>query len=80
MIYYTIFVKGLNNSTGYIDVALGDDQLLKDFMQFIDIGIKPTRTYVMAATPKSGTKGTATTGVFALNLGDVTAITALKES
>ena len=48
MIYYTIFVKGLNNSTGYIDVALSDDQLLKDFMQYLDIGIKPHRTYILS--------------------------------
>jgi len=78
MIYYTIFVKGLNNSTGYIDVALADDQLLRDFMQYLDVGIKPHRTYVVTAPPKAQSKQSATTGVFAINLSDVTAITALR--
>lgn len=78
MIYYTIFVKGLNNSTGYIDVALSDDQLLKDFMQYLDIGIKPHRTYIVTAPPKAAGKPLSATGIFAINLADVTAMTALK--
>jgi hypothetical protein len=80
MIYYTIFVKGLNNSTGYIDVALADDQLLRDFMQYLDVGIKPHRTYTVTTPPKAqGTKQVSgSTGVFAINLSDVTAITALR--
>lgn len=77
MIYYTIFVKGLNNSTGYIDVALADDQLLKDFMQYLDVGIKPHRVYTVTAPPKAGGK-TAPSGVFAVNLSDVTAMTAMR--
>jgi len=78
MIYYTIFVKGLNNSTGYIDVALADDQLLKDYLQYLDIGIKPHRTYVVSAPPKVQGKPMPTTGIFAINLSDVTAVTALQ--
>ncbi len=78
MIYYTIFVKGLNNGTGYIDVALADDQLLKDFMQYLDIGIKAHRTYVMTAPPKAQGKPVSTTALFTINLADVTAISALK--
>ena len=80
MIYYTIFVKGLNNSTGYIDVALADDQLLKDFLQYLDIGIKTHRTYVVTEPPKAEGKVMASTGLFIINLLDVTAITALKPS
>lgn len=78
MIYYTVFVKGLNNSTGYIDVALADDQLLKDFLQYLDVGIKPHRSYAVTAPPKAQGKLIATTGVFVINLSDVTAITALR--
>ena len=79
MIYYTIFVKGLNNSTGYIDVALSDDQLLKDFMQYLDIGIKPHRTYIIVTAPqKAQGKPMSANGIFAINLSDVTAMTALK--
>jgi hypothetical protein len=79
MIYYTVFVKGLNNSTGYIDVALADDQLLKDFLQYLDVGIKPHRSYAVTAPPKAlGKQATSSTGVFVINLSDVTAITALR--
>jgi hypothetical protein len=78
MIYYTIFVKGLNNSTGYIDVALADDQLLKDFMQFLDVGIKPHRVYTVTAPPKAMGKPVAATGVFAVNLSYITAMTAMR--
>jgi len=78
MIYYTVFVKGLNNSTGYIDVALADDQLLKDFLQYLDVGIKPHRSYAVTAPPRAQGKATSTTGVFVINLSDVTAITAMR--
>ena len=78
MIYYTIFVKGLNNSTGYIDVALADDQLMKDFMQYLDVGIKPQRVYTVTTPPKAAGKPTAATGVFAINLSDVTAMSAMR--
>jgi hypothetical protein len=78
MIYYTIFVKGLNNSTGYIDVALENDQLLKDFMQYLDVGIKPHRVYTVTSPPKAAGKLTSSTGVFAVNLSDITAMTALR--
>jgi hypothetical protein len=73
-------VKGLNNSTGYIDVALADDQLLKDFLQYLDVGIKPHRSYVVTAPPKAQGKQISTTGVFVINLSDVTAITAMRAS
>jgi len=78
MLYYTIFVKGLNNGTGYIDVALGDDQLLRDYLQYLDVGIKAHRTYVLATPPKSGNKAAGATGVFTLDLTAVTAITVLR--
>jgi hypothetical protein len=71
MIYYTIYLKDLNNDTGYIDVGLEDDQLFKDFLTFLDIGMKSHRVYQLAnpATPE----GQA--GLFAIDLSSVTAIT-----
>jgi hypothetical protein len=71
MLYYTIYVKSLYNGTGYIDVGLEDDQLLKDFLQYLDIGVRPHRTYGMAnpASPKGGA------GQFSINVADVVAIT-----
>ena len=80
MIYYTIYVKGLQNSTGYIDVALADDQLLKDYLQFLDIGIRPNRAYVIKNSPGGAEKHIANTGTFAINLSDVTALTALRST
>ena len=72
MIYYTIYVKNLHNGTGYIDVALEDDQLLKDFMQFLDIGIRPHRTY--ALTNPGGARG-GVAGQFIIHMDAVMAIT-----
>ena len=71
MIYYTIYLKQLNNDTGYIDVGLEDDQLLKDFLIYLDIGIKSHRTYHLAnpATPE----GQA--GMFAIDISTIAAIT-----
>ena len=71
MLYYTIYVKSLHNSTGYIDVALEDDQLMKDFVQYLDIGVRSHRTYGL--TSPAGTRGDA--GQFAINVADVLAIT-----
>ena len=71
MIYYTIYVKGLHNQTGYIDVALEDDQLMKDFSIFLDIGLKSHRFYKVANV--AGTHGGK--GEFALDLTTVAAIT-----
>ena len=78
MIYYTIYVKNLHNGTGYIDVALKDDQLLRDFTQFLDCSIKADRTY--AITAPSGTHGrpVESTGTFAINLSEVVAISIMK--
>ena len=70
MVYYTIFVKNLHNSTGYIDVSLEDDQLMKDFQQFLDVNIRPHKSYRLASP--SGVHGG---GSFAINLSDVIAIT-----
>jgi hypothetical protein len=73
MIYYTIYVKRLNNGVGYIDVALEDDQLLKDFEQYLDIGVRPHRSYRLAPMP--GT--TDGSGLFTLDMSEVTAITTI---
>ena len=80
MLYYTIFVKGLNNGTGYIDVALGDDQLLRDYLQYLDVGIKAHRTYVLATPPKTSGKSGGASGVFTVDLTTVSAITVLRPS
>lgn len=75
MLYYTIYVKGLNNGTGYIDVALPDDQLMKDFVQMLDVNVKPVRTYPMASQGVEREKPVANDGKFVINLSEVTAIT-----
>ena len=75
MIYYTIYVKNLHNGTGYIDVGLEDDQLLKDFQQYLDIGLKTHRSYRMA-NPTGGQSA----GLFAVNLAEVSAITTMPPS
>ncbi|MEY2407843.1 MAG: hypothetical protein QOF48_513 [Verrucomicrobiota bacterium] len=71
MIYYTIYLKQLNTDTGYIDVGLEDDQLFKDFLTYLDIGMKSHRTYRLSnpATPE----GQA--GLFAIDLSSIHAIT-----
>ena len=71
MIYYTIYVKGLHNQTGYIDIALEDDQLMKDFTTFLDIGIKPHKPYKVANVP--GARGKS--GQFAIDMTTIAAIT-----
>lgn len=74
MLYYTIYVKNLNNSSGYIDVALPDDQLLKDFVQLLDVNVKPVRTYPMASPGDVRGKPVTDAGKFVINLSEVTAI------
>ena len=71
MLYYTIYVKGLNNQTGYIDVALEDDQLIKDYLIFLDINLKAHKSYPIATV--SGGKGK--TGQFIIDLACIAAIT-----
>jgi hypothetical protein len=78
MIYYTIYLKALPNGSGYIDIALADDQLFKDYMQYLDVGIKPVRTYVVTMPPKAHGKPVANTGLFAINFSEVAAITTVK--
>jgi hypothetical protein len=73
MIYYTIYVKGLNNQTGYIDVALEDDQLLKDYTIFLDIGLKAHKSYPIATV--AGAKGKTGGGNFIIDLACIAAIT-----
>lgn len=73
MIYYTIYMKQLRNSTGYIDIGLQDDQLLKDFEQYLDIGVRSHRRYKLADTAGTPTGG----GYFSVDMAEVTAITAM---
>jgi hypothetical protein len=76
MVYYTIYVKNLHTNTGYIDVALPEDQLLKDFIQLLDVGLRSHRTYPLVDV---GGKGSGQ-GQFAINLADVAAFTAIPAS
>ena len=71
MLYYTIYVKGLNNQTGYIDVALADDQLLKDYLIFLDIGLKAHKPYPIATVAGAREKS----GQFIIDLACIAAIT-----
>lgn len=72
MVYFTVYLKNLNNGTGYVDTALADDQLMRDFLQFLDIGMKAHRAYAVV----DGAANDAPVGIFAVNLADVAAITA----
>ena len=69
-VYYTIYVKHLYNGTGYIDVCLENDQLMKDYMHFLDIGVRTHKTYPLANI--AGTPGPV--GLFAINLSEIAAI------
>ena len=71
MIYYTIYVKGLHNQTGYIDVALEDEQLMKDYTIFLDVGLKAHKGYKVANI--AGARGGS--GHFAIDLESIAAIT-----
>jgi len=72
MVYFTVYLKNLNNGTGYVDTALADDQLMRDFLQYLDIGVKAHRAYAVVDAAASDQP----VGVFAVNLADVAAITA----
>ena len=67
MLYYTIYVKNLNNGTGYIDVALQDDQLLSDYQHFLDVGLAGHKLYPLASPGQGGS--------FAINMAEVAAMT-----
>lgn len=72
MVYFTIYLKNLNNGTGYVDTSLADDQLMRDYLQFLDINMKAHRAYAVV----DASNGDQPVGVFAVNLADVAAITA----
>lgn len=72
MVYFTVYLKNLNNGTGYVDTALADDQLMRDYLQFLDIGVKAHKAYAVVDAANND----APVGVFAVNLADVAAITA----
>jgi hypothetical protein len=71
MLYYTVYMKNLNNGSGYIDIALEDEQLLKDYVQFLEVGIRSQRSYSVAEHGKSGSQR----GRFVVNLTDIAALT-----
>jgi hypothetical protein len=73
MVYYTIYAKNLHTPTGYIDVALEDDQLLKDYLQFLDVGLRAHRSYRLVNP--GGERGQ--NGQFIINLAEVAAITTI---
>lgn len=71
MVYYTVYLKQLSNDTGYIDVGLIDDQLMKDYLTYLDIGMKSHRTYRLANPANPEGDG----GLFAIDLTSIAAIT-----
>ena len=71
MFYYTIYVKNVHNGSGYIDVPLADDQLLKDFVIYLDIGVRPHRIYPLANPPGAPPSAAH----FVVNMADVVAVT-----
>jgi hypothetical protein len=71
MLYYTIYMKGLQNGSGYIDVALESDDLLKDYTAYLDMGMKNQKTYNLVDPGKTGKRP----GRFAVSLSDIIAIT-----
>lgn len=75
MIYYTIYLKGLHNSTGYLDVALESDELLKDYQNYLDMGIKSHKTYPIADPGKRGAMIETKASRFVVNLSEIMAIT-----
>ena len=72
MVYYTIYLKNLHNSTGYVDICLEDGQLMADYQQYLDIGVKTHKAYKIINLGDSRPEQ----GRFAINLDDIAAITA----
>jgi len=70
MLYYTLYMKSLSNGTGYIDIALPDDQLLKDYLQFLDLGVRTQRVYSVSDAKHPG----GSTGGFTVDLAQIAAI------
>ena len=77
MIYYTIYLKGLHNSTGYLDVALESDELLKDYQNYLDMGIKTHKSYPIVDPGKRGAMIEANASRFVVNLTEIMAITVI---
>lgn len=77
MIYFTIYLKGLHNSTGYLDVALEGDELLKDYQNYLDMGIKSHKSYPIADPGKRGAMIETKASRFVVNLSDIMAITVI---
>ena len=75
MIYFTIYLKGLHTSTGYVDVALENDDLLKDYQNYLDMGIKTHKSYPIADPGKRGAMIEAKASRFIVNLTEIMAIT-----
>ena len=80
MIYFTIYLKGLHNSTGYVDVALESDDLLKDYQNFLDMGIKAHKAYPIANPGAPDARAEPPVGKFVVNLSDIMAITVVPPS
>jgi hypothetical protein len=74
MIYYAIYLKGLHNSTGYLDVALESDELMKDYQNYLDMGIKTHKSYPIADPGKRGAMIEAKSSRFVVNLSEIMAI------
>ena len=73
MVYYTIYIKNLHNTTGYIDLCLADEQLLHDYLQYLDIGVKSHKSYQMVNPGDPNDSS----GRFAVDLHDIAALTVM---
>jgi hypothetical protein len=71
MVFHTIYLKDLKNDAGYMDVVLENDQLFRNFMQFLEVRIVPVRANRLADPANPG----AHAGKFAINFADVSAMT-----
>ena len=71
MIYFTVYIRNLHNSTGYVDVCLENDQLMTDYLQYLDIGVKAHKAYKLVSPGDARSNQ----GVFAINLDDIAAVT-----
>ncbi|MBI3874816.1 MAG: hypothetical protein HY300_02380 [Verrucomicrobia bacterium] len=71
MVYYTIYLKNLRNDTGYVDIALESDQLYRDYLQHLEVGVVPCKPYAVTDPANPG----AQPGQFVVNLSEIAAIT-----
>ncbi len=71
MVFYTIYLQELKSDAGYMDVVLENDQLFRDYLQFLEVRVVPVRAYRLAdpANPS------ASAGELAINFAEISAMT-----